>query len=80
MQLQHELGRVNEGFCSPAHVRTHRDMCVPCVQGRMGLRHEQEVQLLQLRRQLLETMSTLLQERRMIQALIKAILQLSPPL
>ena len=46
----------------------------------MGLRHEQEVQLLQLRRQLLETMSTLLQERRMIQALIKAILQLSPPL
>jgi len=40
----------------------------------MGLRLEQKMQLLQLRRQLMETMSTLLQERRMIQALIKASL------
>ena len=40
----------------------------------MELRPEQKMQLLQLRRQLMETMSTLLQERRMIQALIKASL------
>ena len=38
----------------------------------MMLRPEQKTQLLGLRRTLLQTMATLLQERRMIQALIKA--------
>ena len=40
----------------------------------MGLRPEQKRQLLQERRRLLETMGGLLQERQMIQALIKASL------
>ena len=40
----------------------------------MALREEQKAQLLQSRRQLMDTMAALLQERRMIQALIKASL------
>ena len=48
-------------------------------QANMMLRPEQKTQLLGLRRTLLQTMATLLQERRMIQALIKAsILSLLP--
>lgn len=43
----------------------------------MGLRPEQKSQLLQERRRLLETMGGLLQERQMIQALIKASLAAS---
>ena len=43
-------------------------------QANMMLRPEQKTQLLGLRRTLLQTMATLLQERRMIQALIKASL------
>ena len=43
-------------------------------QANMMLRSEQKTQLLDLRRTLLQTMATLLQERRMIQALIKASL------
>ena len=43
----------------------------------MGLRPEQKSQLLQERRRLLETMGCLLQERQMIQALIKASLTAS---
>ena len=41
-------------------------------QANMALRQEQKMQLLQSRRHLMDTMATLLQERRMIQALIKA--------
>ena len=44
------------------------------MQVNMGLRPEQKRQLLQERRRLLETMGSLLQERQMIQALIKASL------
>ncbi len=44
------------------------------VKENMALRQEQKTQLLQSRRDLMDTMAALLQERRMIQALIKASL------
>lgn len=48
---------------------------VPPLQANMALRPEQRNQLLQLRRQLLESLAALLQERCVIQALMKASLQ-----
>lgn len=45
------------------------------VKANMALRQEQKKQLLQSRRHLMDTMAALLQERRMIQALIKARLR-----
>ena len=46
------------------------------VQANMALREEQKFKLLESRRHLMDTMAALLQERRMIQALIKASLLL----
>ncbi len=42
------------------------------VKANMALREEQKFKLLESRRHLMDTMAALLQERRMIQALIKA--------